>query len=87
MAKKKTRELICTTHGYIEEILDQLLEIDITSVPVKDLRELQRNIRVQLRKAKKYIAEAIDAGQAMEDRLNEYFNAILDLGFVRTKSD
>lgn len=83
MAKKKPRELICTTHGYIDEILDNLLEIDITAVAVKDMRELQRSIRKQLKEAKRYVAEALDAGQAMENRLSEYREAIEQLGFER----
>ena len=83
MTKKKQRELICTTHGYIQEIIEELLDLDITTIAVKDIKAEWRRIRSKLKTMNKLVGEALDAGQAMENRLSEYRNAIEDLGFIR----
>ena len=77
---KKERRYICTVHGEIEDLADLILSTDLPA-------GYRREIRSAARKIKKLAEEARDSGQAMEDRLRDYYDAVEGLGFVRFKEN
>ena len=69
---------ICFKHNEIMSICETLMELDF-SKPYK--KKLQRGLRKIIR----ITEQAKEDGQNMEDRLQEYFAAMEQLGFKRTK--
>ena len=76
--RKKERRKICNVHDDIMEAADELLEMELPRGFKGKVKKLARNIRALADEAK-------DSGQAMENRLYEYYNAIEGIGFVRFK--
>ena len=79
MTKKKKRTLICTLHDYITDFAEQLKCLDL------DKKTHRTKVKTLANAIMKATAEAKDAGQDMEDRLQEYYDAIHELGFERKK--
>ena len=75
---KNERRYICTVHGEIEDLADEILNAELPA-------GYRREVRNAARKIKKLVEEARDSGQAMEDRLQDYYDAVEGLGFVRFK--
>lgn len=76
MARRKKRH-ICEVHGEIKEIAEDLEEEFKEFVSKKAL--------TKVRKIQKLADEALDYGQAMENRLSTYRDGIENLGFDRKK--
>jgi len=88
------RQSICGTHNDIGEVLNRInLKADkIMSLldGVEDqlaikARELANDIDSECRNAIGLVKEALESGQAMEQRLHEYKDTIEGLGFKRVK--
>ena len=79
--RKKKREVICTYHARIQRAL-----AEIECCMQREDKEAGKDAVAALRRAQDAVEAALEAGQAMEDRLKEYRNAIEHLGFARTKS-
>jgi len=82
MAKKKKR-IICNIHDEIMIIAEQINNMDIADY--RSEATFLRSLRAKVKKIDKLAEEAKERGQAMEDRLYEYFEAIEGLGFTRDK--
>ena len=76
MSKKKA--LICTLHDDIIETAEALALFDFIPGQKTKAKKLIKNIILAAEEAK-------CDGQDMEDRLEEYYTAITDLGFKRVK--
>ena len=76
---------ICSMHGDIERIADELIGIEISEMKFSELIELDKTIKKHGEELKELAVEAGDAGQSMEDRMKEYRDAIEGLGFSRNK--
>jgi hypothetical protein len=74
----KNKRLICILHDQIEEEAMYLANAPEGKLTPETVRRRARKITDLARKAK-------DRGQAMENRLYEYHNAIMKLGFTRDK--
>jgi len=83
--RERKRELICHTHDKIEDAADRIKMYDLTETRISDIDRVHNEIL----ELAEYICElttyAKERGQAMEDRLYEYSNAITDLGYKRKK--
>lgn len=77
MATKKRP--ICYVHDDISSSIDELEEI----LKKKDL--LKRPIITKIKEMRETLAFARKLGERMESRMQEYRDAIEDLGFVRKK--
>ena len=78
MTKKR---LICHDHDAIQEDLEailKLLEGKLTGIKIKKIKKLIKRIE-------RVVSHARASGQLMEDRLQDYYNAIKKLGFKRNK--
>jgi len=84
-SSKKEKELICSTHDRIKYLAASLYSVEFESTAVKDLREVFTEVRKTAREIEKLAQVARERGQAMENRLQEYRNAIEGLGFERVK--
>lgn len=78
----KSDDLICTFH---EEIINACLEQLENLPPEQDLPPEFSGIHDALRSILNAAEKALEAGQAMEDRLTDYYLAIKSLGFVRDR--
>lgn len=76
--KQKQRRKICNVHDDIMELADELIEMELPNGYKTGIKKLARSIRALAEEAK-------DSGQAMENRLYEYYYAVEGLGFVRFK--
>ena len=87
MAKKKERELICTTHDKIDSVGTDLeaLGEEIKTMTIEDLRLLPRKLIKMGKELQRLAYRAKDSGIHMENRMYEYYNAIESLGFERKK--
>ena len=79
-ARKKKREAICTYHARIQRAL-----AEIECCMQREDPDAGKDAVAALRRAQDAVEVAFPAGQAMEDRLREFRNAIEHLGFVRKK--
>lgn len=83
MAKQK--RCICNIFDAIEVACDDILK---TKAPYYDSpSDLKRDVDDGIDYILSLVKEARERGQAMEDRLSLYRNAIEDLGYVRDKED
>jgi hypothetical protein len=69
---------ICFKHQEVLSICSKLLDLDFDE-PFK------QKLKQGLKKIIKLTEQAKDDGQNMEDRLQEYYDAIEEIGFKRTK--
>lgn len=83
--RRKNKELICHTHDKLRDAAERISFYDLANTRVSDIQQMQEDI-IEL---SEYIVELVDyakeRGQAMEDRLSAYANAIHNLGYKRTK--
>ena len=81
MPRKKKFELICTRHQTIISTAEETIELidKNKELKLKDKRLLKKHMKIIIDEAN----EALTSGQNMEDRLQEYHEAISDLGFKR----
>jgi len=75
-----SRPFICNDHAAIEELVDEIDEL-VEDTTVGKL--FRRRIISRTKKVRTILRRAIESGQLMEDRLQEYYNAIVELGFER----
>lgn len=85
--KQDTEKLdyICTAHDKIKDIGDELSCIDIKAMQMGEIDELQEQLNNWGMELVELADWALERGQAMEDRLYKYLNAIEDLGFTRNR--
>jgi polyhydroxyalkanoate synthesis regulator phasin len=83
MAKRK--RCICTIFDNIEIACDIILKMKIRHYATPE--ELKDDIDRLIEDIIASSQEGKERGQAMENRLSDYRNAIEDLGFVRDKND
>lgn len=72
-------DLICFKHDEIISICKEIKNLDL------DKATQRKKIATLINKIIKITEQAKEDGQHMEDRLQEYYNAIDDLGFDRKK--
>lgn len=70
------KKLICDKHSCIIEYCDKIIDFS-KPIPLK--------VKVLAKKIKDLAEDALEDGQNMETRLQEYYEAVEDLGFRRTK--
>lgn len=74
--------------NYIRDGLNQIRrcnmdnEADVENT-LNDLNDILSNIKYSIDDIKNYADEAKEDGQNMENRLQQYYDAIIDLGFTR----
>jgi hypothetical protein len=73
-----TRKAICSVHREIDDLLDDLGNLSLVFNDRKALVAILEQMRA-------LVAEAMESGQKMEDRLTAYRLMIEDLGFIRDK--
>ena len=73
---RKRKELICHLHQAIQEHAESLLDMD---------NPTKAAVRKHAKKIIRLTEEALLAGQSMEDRLMEYYNGVISMGFERDK--
>jgi len=74
------RRAICNTHSDLSDLIDDITELKLLTSDKDKLILIIGQMR-------KLIREAMESGQAMEDRLKEYKLAIEGLGFIRDKDN
>ena len=81
--RKKNHEIICTSHDKIHDAAERILRYDLLNLCINDVSRVQ----MEIHELASYIVElteyARERGQAMEDRLSDYYNTITALGFKR----
>jgi len=87
VAKKKARELLCTTHDKIDTIGAELesLGTEMKEMTFEELRLLPRRLVKMGKELQRLAYRAKDSGIHMENRMYEYCNAIEGLGFERKR--
>lgn len=83
--KEEKKDLICTTHGKIAEIADYLMTLNLRDLSIDGILKEEEHIQELGSYLNDLTEYALERGQSMEDRLQEYFNAISELGFERKK--
>ena len=81
----KKRELICYTHDKILDAAERIATYDMMNARVNELDQMHAEIIELASYITELVGYAKERGQAMEDRLSAYSNAIEDLGFKRTR--
>lgn len=83
--RTKHREVICRTHDKIQDAAERIQTYDLVNARISDIATMHEEIL----ELSEYIVELVEyakeRGQAMENRLYEYSNAIEELGFKRRK--
>ena len=77
MSRRKTKRNICSVHYEIKELAEDIEEEFKQFMSKKALKQI---LKIQV-----LADEALEYGQSMENRLQEYRNAVDNLGFVRKK--
>ena len=69
---------ICFKHDLAMRLCEEILEMDFD-------RPFKTKLKAKVRKIIKVTEQAKYDGQCMEDRLQEYYDAITEIGFKRNK--
>lgn len=91
--KLQKKRAICNIHDDIDNLIDDLYRLKLTDYVSRDKLESREENDFEydmdrlLSQMKDLIKEAIDRGQAMEDRLISYKTTIESLGFKRDKNN
>ena len=74
---KKTKSMICYVHDDVAELIQEVLKM------IEDDNIDKRKIIPRLKNILILIADAKKMGEGMENRLQEYYNGVVDMGFKR----
>ena len=76
---KRKKKTLCDIHDEIESICKEIQQID------KNSPHFNRQVKSRIEKIKALSDSAKFYGKRMEHRLQEYYDGIVSLGFLRTK--
>lgn len=76
----REKKTICDMHQEIIQLCSEILSLKFDHV-----RRTKRQVLSRVKKIAILTAKSRVAGQSMENRLNEYYDAITSVGFKREK--
>lgn len=79
MAKNNSEKTLCDVHDEIRKLCEEIIKSDHESPHFK------RRVISRIEKINDLSCSAKKHGQRMENRLREYYDGIVGLGFLRTK--